>query len=74
MREGVVDLVERREMFLSLLGRVEEYLIVLCFRCCNKHASNTPPLFLVLWLSYDVRHTFVFPGLPCYRMMMMQLH
>ena len=56
MREAVADLVERREMFLSLLGRG------VLSRCYHKHASNTPHFFLVLWLSYDVRHTWYFQG------------
>jgi hypothetical protein len=41
-----VDLVERREMFLSLLGRVEEYLIVLCFVAATSTRATHHHFFL----------------------------
>jgi hypothetical protein len=54
--EAVVNLFERREMFLSLLGR--ESSVSLLQQAREQHTT----LFLVLWLSYDVRHTLNFQG------------
>jgi hypothetical protein len=43
-------------MFLSLLGRESSLLLLQQAR--EQHTT----LFLVLWLSYDVRHTLNFQG------------
>lgn len=52
-----MDLVERRQMF----SRYWEGSLVLVAATSTRATPAT--LFLVLWLSYDVRHTLLFvPG------------